>query len=145
MVRALLGGCHRDLQDHGHRWLQTFSVQPHREKSFKLSTDPFFVEKVSVIVGLYLNPPDKAMVLYVDEKAQIQALDRTQPQLPMGLGCVEGVTHDTIRHRTTTLFAALDVATGEVITQCSHAIATRDFWVSCARSRRPSPITWTSS
>lgn len=79
-----------------------------------------FVEKVRDIVGLYLNPPDKAMVLCVDEKTQIQALHQTQPLLPMGLGCVEGVTHahDTIRHGTTTLFAALDVATGEVITQC---------------------------
>ena len=101
-----------------HRWLQTFSVQPHRQKHFKLSTDPFFVEKVRDIVGLYLNPPDKAMVLCVDEKTQIQALDRTQPLLPMGLGYVEGVTHDYIRHGTTTLFAALDVATGEVLTQC---------------------------
>ena len=101
-----------------HRWLQTFSLQPHRQKTFKLSTDPFFVEKVRDIVGLYLNPPDKAMVLCVDEKTQIQALDRTQPLLPMGLGYVEGVTHDYIRHGTTTLFAALDVATGEVLTQC---------------------------
>jgi putative transposase len=85
-----------------HRWLQTFSVQPHRQKTCKLSTDPFFVEKVRDIVGLYLNPPDKAMVLCVDEKTQIQALDRTQPLLPMGLGYVEGVTHDYIRHGTTT-------------------------------------------
>ena len=75
-------------------------------------TDSFFVEKVWDIVGLFLNPPDKAMVLCVDEKTQIQALDRTQPLLPMGLGYVEGVTHDYIRHGTTTLFAALDVATG---------------------------------
>ena len=81
-------------------------------------TDSFFVEKVWDIVGLFLNPPDKAMVLCVDEKTQIQALDRTQPLLPMGLGYVEGVTHDYIRHGTTTLFAALDVANGEVITQC---------------------------
>lgn len=101
-----------------HRWLQTFSVQPHRQRNFKISTDPFFIEKVRDIVGLYLNPPDKALVLCVDEKTQIQALDRTQPLLPMGLGYVEGVTHDYIRHGTTTLFAALNVATGEVITQC---------------------------
>jgi len=80
-----------------HRWLQAFSVQPHRQKSFKLSTDPFFVEKVRDIVGLYLNPPDKAMVLCVDEKTQIHALDRTQPLLPMGLGYVEGATHVYIR------------------------------------------------
>ena len=85
---------------------------------YKLSNDPFFVEKVRDIVGLYLNPPDKAVVLCVDEKTQIQALDRTQPLLPMGLGYVEGVTHDYIRHGTTTLFAALDVATGAVIAEC---------------------------
>jgi putative transposase len=77
-----------------HRWLQTFSLQPHRQKSFKLSNDPFFVEKVRDIVGLYLNPPDKAVVLCVDEKTQIQALDRTQPLLPMGLGYIEADTHD---------------------------------------------------
>jgi putative transposase len=93
-------------------------LQPHRQKSFKLSNDPFFVEKVRDIVGLYLNPPDRAVVLCVDEKTQIQALDRTQPLLPMGLGYVEGVTHDYIRHGTTTLFAALDVATGTVIAEC---------------------------
>ena len=107
-----------DLQDHVHRWLQTFSVQPHRQKHFKLSTDPFVVEEVRDIVGLYLTPPDKAMVPCVDEKKQIQALDRTRPLLPMGLGYVEGVTHDYIRHGSTTLFAALDVATGEVLNQC---------------------------
>jgi putative transposase len=101
-----------------HRWLKTFSLQPHRQKTFKISTDPFFVEKVRDIFGLYLNPPDKAMVLCVDEKTQIQAPDRTQPLLPMGLGYVEGAIHDYIRHGTTTLFAALDVATGEVMTQC---------------------------
>jgi putative transposase len=97
---------------------KAFSIQPHRQKHFKLSTDPFFVEKVRDIVGLYLNPPDKAMVLCVDEKSQIQALDRTQPMLPMGLGYVEGVTHDYKRHGTTTLFAALDIASGNVLTQC---------------------------
>ncbi len=95
-----------------------FGLQPHRQRHFKLSTDPFFVEKVRDIVGLYLNPPDNAMVLCVDEKSQIQALERTQPMLPMGLGYVEGVTHDYRRHGTTTLFAALDVATGQVISQC---------------------------
>ena len=76
------------------------------------------MEKVRDVVGLYLNSPDKAMVLCVDEKTQFQVLDRTQPLLPMGLGYVEGVTHDYIRHGTTTLFAELDVATGEVMTQC---------------------------
>jgi len=95
-----------------------FGVQPHRQKHFKLSTDPFFVEKVHDIVGLYLNPPDNALVLCVDEKSQTQALERSQPLLPLGLGYVEGVTHDYIRHGTTTLFAALDVASGHVLTQC---------------------------
>jgi len=103
-----------------HRIWRAFGLQPHRQRHFKLSTDPFFVEKVRDIVGLYLNPPDKAMVLCVDEKSQIQALDRTQPLLPMGLGYVEGVTHDYIRHGTTTLFAALDIATGQVLASCKN-------------------------
>jgi putative transposase len=103
-----------------HRIWKAFGLQPHRQRHFKLSTDPFFVEKVRDIVGLYLNPPDKAMVLCVDEKSQIQALDRTQPLLPMGLGYVEGVTHDYVRHGTTTLFAALDIATGQVLTRCKR-------------------------
>jgi putative transposase len=103
-----------------HRIWQAFGLQPHRQRHFKLSTDPFFVEKVRDIVGLYLNPPDKAMVLCVDEKSQIQALDRTQPLLPMGLGYVEGVTHDYIRHGTTTLFAALNIATGHILTCCKN-------------------------
>jgi transposase len=101
-----------------HRIWQAFGLQPHRQKSFKLSTDPFFVEKVRDIVGLYLSPPENAVVLCVDEKSQIQALERTQPMLPMGLGYVEGVTHDYQRHGTTTLFAALDIANGDVIAQC---------------------------
>jgi transposase len=100
------------------RYFSLFGLQPHRSKSFKISTDPFFIEKVRDIVGLYLNPPDKALVLCVDEKSQIQALERTQPVLPMGLGYLEGVTHDYVRHGTTTLFAALNIATGEVVTQC---------------------------
>src|SRR6266850_740716 len=100
------------------RYFALFGLQPHRSKSFKLSTDPFFVEKVRDIVGLYLNPPDNALVLCVDEKSQVQALERTQPVLPMGLGYVEGVTHDYYRHGTTTLFAALDIVDGGVISQC---------------------------
>jgi len=103
-----------------HRIWSAFGLQPHRQEHFKLSTDPFFVEKVRDICGLYLNPPDHAMVLCVDEKSQIQALERTQPMLPMGLGYVEGVTHDYARHGTTTLFAALDTATGDVITSCKQ-------------------------
>lgn len=101
-----------------HRYLTLFGVQPHRTRSFKLSTDPFFIEKVRDIIGLYLNPPEHALVLCVDEKSQVQALERTQPLLPMGLGYVEGVTHDYVRHGTTTLFAALDRANGRVLTQC---------------------------
>jgi len=94
-----------------------FGLQPHRQESFKLSTDPFFIEKLRDIVGLYLNPPENAVVLCVDEKSQCQALERAQPMLPMGLGYVEGVTHDYVRHGTTTLFAALDIANGQVLTQ----------------------------
>ena len=100
------------------RYLRLFGVHPHRSKTFKLSTDPLFVEKVRDIVGLYLNPPDHAVVLCVDEKSQIQALERTQPVLPMGFGYVDGITHDYKRHGTTTLFAALDVANGQVLAQC---------------------------
>jgi putative transposase len=103
-----------------HRIWRAFGLQPHRQRHFKLSTDPFFVEKVRDIVGLYLSPPDHAVVLCVDEKSQIQALDRTQPMLPIGLGYVEGVTHDYERHGTTTLFAALDIANGQVIATCKR-------------------------
>lgn len=109
------------------RLWKTFGLQPHRRRYFKLSTDPFFVEKVRDIVGLYLNPPDKAMVLCVDEKSQIQVLDRTQPLLPMGLGYVEGVTHDYVRHGTTTLFAAFDVASGRVLAQCKRRHRHQEF------------------
>lgn len=103
-----------------HRIWRAFGLQPHRQRHFKLSSDPFFVEKVRDIVGLYLNPPDKAIVLCVDEKSQVQALDRTQPVLPMGFGYVEGITHDYVRHGTTTLFAAIDIATGQVLARCRH-------------------------
>lgn len=101
-----------------HRIWQAFGLQPHRQRHFKLSNDPFFVEKVRDIVGLYLHPPENAVVLCVDEKSQIQALERTQPMLPMGLGYVEGVTHDYRRHGTTTLFLALDTAKGTVMGRC---------------------------
>lgn len=94
---------------------RAFGLQPHRQETFKLSTDPLFVEKTRDIVGLYLNPPVKALVLCVDEKSQIQALDRTQPILPMAPGMAERRTPDYLRYGTTTLFAALDVATGKVI------------------------------
>jgi putative transposase len=101
-----------------HRYFKLFGLQPHRTESFKLSTDAFFIEKLRDVVGLYLNPPENALVLCVDEKSQCQALERTQPMLPMGLGYVEGVTHDYKRHGTTTLFAALNVLNGAVLTQC---------------------------
>lgn len=101
-----------------HRYFQMFGLQPHRQESFKLSTDPFFIEKLRDVVGLYLNPPDNALVLCVDEKSQCQALERTQPLLPMGFGYVEGVTHDYVRHGTTTLFAALNVLNGAVLAEC---------------------------
>ena len=117
------------------RWLALFGVKPHLAQTFKLSTDPFFIEKVRDIVGLYLNPPDHAMVLCVDEKSQIQALNRTQPTLPMGLGYAEGYTHDYVRHGTTTLFAALDIATGEVFGQCRKRHRHEEFvWVATAQS-----------
>lgn len=101
-----------------HRIWRAFSLQPHRSETFKLSTDPLFVEKVRDIVGLYLNPPDRALVLCVDEKSQIQALDRTQPLLPMRPGQAERRTHDYKRHGTTSLFAALDVKAGTIIGKC---------------------------
>jgi transposase len=94
------------------------ALQPHRSETFKLSQDPLFIDKVRDIVGLYLAPPDKALVLCVDEKAQIQALDRSQPLLPLRPGQVERRTHDYRRHGTTSLFAALDVQTGTVVGEC---------------------------
>jgi len=110
-----------------HRYLTLFGVQPHRTRSFKLSTDPFFIEKVRDVVGLYLNPPEHALVLCVDEKSQVQALQRTQPVLPLGLGYVEGITHDYVRHGTTTLFAALNIANGTILAQCKQRHRHQEF------------------
>ena len=118
-----------------HRIWRAFSLQPHRAETFKLSTDPQFVEKVRDIVGLYLDPPEKALVICVDEKSQIQALDRTQPLLPMRPGQVERRTHDYERHGTTTLFAAFiaavnadtEVKAGSVIGQCMPRHRAREF------------------
>lgn len=101
-----------------HRIWKKYNIKPHRVKTFKISRDPHFVEKVKDIVGLYLNPPDRALVLSVDEKSQIQALDRTQPGLPMKKGYAGTMTHDYKRHGTTTLFAALNVLDGKVISAC---------------------------
>ena len=110
------------------RYFALFGLQPHRSKSFKLSTDPFFVEKVRDVVGLYLNPPDKALVLCVDEKSQVQALERSQPVLPMGLGYVEGVRLTTYyRHGTTTLFGRSTSSMVQSSRSASRAIGTRKF------------------
>lgn len=97
---------------------RAFGLQPHRSETFKLSSDPLFIEKVRDVVGLYLNPPERAVVLCVDEKSQVQALDRSQPVLPLRPGQVERRSHDYVRHGTTSLFAALNAATGDVIGKC---------------------------
>lgn len=104
-----------------------FGLKPHRHKTFKLSTDPLFVEKVRDIVGLYLDPPDEAVVLSMDEKSQVQALDRTQPLLPMDMDYPEARTHDYVRYGTTSLFAALNVATGETIGKCHRRHRHQEF------------------
>lgn len=104
-----------------------FGLQPHRAATFKLSTDPLFVDKVQDIVGLYMSPPNRAIVLCVDEKSQIQALDREQPVLPMMPGVAERQTHTYIRHGTTSLFAALDIATGAVIGKCYKRHRSKEF------------------
>jgi transposase len=110
----------------GRIW-RSFGLKPHLRETFKLSTDPFFVEKVRDVVGLYMAPPERAIVLCVDEKSQVQALDRTQPLLPMAPGRAERQTHDYVRHGTTSLFAALNVATGEVIGKCHRRHRHQEF------------------
>ena len=114
-------------QDSVVRIWHAFGLKPHRETTFKLSKDPYFIEKVRDIVGLYMAPPDRAIVLSVDEKSQVQALDRTQPLLPMSPGYPERRSHDYVRNGTTSLFAALDVATGEVIGQCHRQHRHQEF------------------
>lgn len=106
---------------------RAFALKPHRSETFKISKDPLFIEKVRDIVGLYLNPPDRALVLAADEKSQIQALDRSQPLLPMRPGQVERRTHDYVRHGTTNLFAALDVKTGRVIGELHRRHRAKEF------------------
>jgi transposase len=106
---------------------RAFGLQPHRIETFKLSTDPNFVAKVRDVVGLYMAPPDRAIVLCVDEKSQIQALDRSQPMLPMRPGQPARRSHDYKRHGTTSLFAALDIATGAVIGKCYARHRAREF------------------
>ena len=114
-------------RDFVHRVWRAFGLKPHLSRSFKLSADPHFVEKVCDVVGLYLDPPDRALVLCVDEKSQIQALDRTQRSLPLNYRTPETRTHDYRRYGTTTLFAALDVATGRVIGKIKRRHRSSDF------------------
>ena len=106
---------------------RAFELKPHLHETFTLSTDPYFVEKVRDVVGLYLNPPERAIVLSVDEKSQVQALDRTQPILPMTPGQAERGTHDYERHGVTSLFAARNVATGEIIGECHRRHRQQEF------------------
>ena len=116
-----------------------YGLKPHLVRSFKVSNDPYFAEKVEDIVGLYLDPPDKALVLCVDEKSQIQALDRTQPGLPMKKGRAGTMTHDYKRHGTTTLFAALDVASGTVIGECLPRHRATEFLMFLKKIDRTTP------
>ena len=120
---------------------RAFGLQPHREETFKLSTDPLFIDKVRDIVGLYLNPPLKAMVLCVDEKSQIQALNRSEPILPLTPGLPQRRTHDYLRHGTTTLFAALDLASGKVIGELHRRHRAKEFLKFLATIERNVPAT----
>ena len=106
---------------------RAFGLQPHRSETFQLSSDPFFVEKVRDVVGLYMDPPDNAMVLCVDEKSQIQALNRKQPLLPLFPGQAERGTPEYERNGTTSLFAALDIATGWVLGKCYRRHRSKEF------------------
>ena len=126
----------------GRIW-RAFRLKPHLVDTFKLSTDPLFIEKVRDVVGLYLDPPERAVVLCVDEKSGIQALDRSAPVLPMMPGMPERRTHDYARSGTTSLFAALDVATGRSSARCTAGTArssSRSSWPRSTPTCRPS---WT--
>jgi hypothetical protein len=126
----------------GRVWAEA-GLKPHLVRRFKIANDPQFEEKVTDVVGLYMNPPDKALVLCVDEKSQIQALDRTQPGLPMKKGRAGTMTHDYKRHGTTTLFAALDLKSGIVIGDCQPRHRAKEFIrflkriARCVKSTRP--------
>ncbi|MGY4257856.1 putative transposase [Bradyrhizobium sp. USDA 4516] len=109
------------------RYFQTFGLQQYRSEGLELSKDPFFIEKLRDVVRLYLSPPDNALVICVDEKSQCQALERTQPMLPMGFGYVEGIIHDYKRHGSTTLFAALNVIDGTVLARCKPRHRRQEF------------------
>jgi transposase len=125
-TRSLAQHCEMSQTAIARIW-KAFALQPHRVDTFKLSKDPLFIDKVRDIVGLYLDPPARALLLSVDEKSQIQALDRTAPLLPMRPGQAERRTHDYVRHGTTSLFAALDVATGRVIGEFHRRHRSREF------------------
>jgi transposase len=125
-IRSMAQACGLSRSTVNRIW-RAFALQPHRTETFKLSKDPLFIEKVRDIVGLYLHPPERALVLCVDEKSQIQALDRTQPLLPMRPGQVERRTHDYVRHGTTSLFAALDAKSGKIIGQLHRRHRAREF------------------
>lgn len=125
-TRTMAKSCGLSQSSIGRIW-RAFGLKPHRQETFKISTDPLFVDKVRDIVGLYMNPPDRAVVLCVDEKSQMQALDRTQPLLPMRPGQVERRSHDYVRHGTSTLFAALDVKAGNVIGACHRRHRAKEF------------------
>ncbi|MEQ1841439.1 MAG: IS630 family transposase [Verrucomicrobiales bacterium] len=118
---------------------KAFGLQPHRTETFRLSTDPFFIEKVRDVVGLYMSPPENALVLCVDEKSQIQALERSQPVLPMQTGFPERRSHDYYRHGTTSLFAALDVKTGQVYGQCQPSHTHKEFLTFLRKIEREVP------
>jgi transposase len=122
-----------------HRIWRQHGLQPHRVETFKLSRDPRFVEKLRDIVGLYLDPPDRALVLAVDEKSQIQALDRTAPLLPLRPGLAARQTHDYTRHGTTTLYAALSLLDGTVIGECLPRHRSREFIRFLRRLDRETP------
>ena len=125
-TRSLAQHCEMSQTAIARIW-KAFALQPHRVDTFKLSKDPLFIDKVRDIVGLYLDPPARALLLSVDEKSQIQALDRTAPLLTMRPGQAERRTHDYVRHGPTSLFAALDVATGRVIGECHRRHRSREF------------------
>ena len=122
-MAAAVGISHTSVQ---RIWAEA-GLKPHLVRRFKVSNDPWFEEKVTDVVGLYMNPPDRALVLCVDEKSQIQALDRTQPGLPLKKGRAATMTHDYKRHGTTTLFAALDVKRGLVIGECQPRHRAKEF------------------
>jgi transposase len=125
-TRTMADVCGLSARTVGRIW-HKYNLKPHRQKTFKLSNDPQFVEKVQDIVGLYMAPPDRAVVLCIDEKSQIQALDRTQPMLQMRPGQIERRTHDYKRRGTTSLFAALDTRTGRVIGECYQKHGSEEF------------------